>query len=98
MALVGYACVAALSVQAPAYAQAQAEAQKASSAEGALEEVIVTARRRDEKLQDVPVVISAFNKQQLEAFAAGGFEDVAAMTPGLIIDEGGGAGQGNITL
>ena len=98
LALVGYACVAALSVQAPAYAQAQSDAQKATSADGALEEVIVTARRRDEKLQDVPVVISAFNKQQLEAFAAGGFEDVAAMTPGLIIDEGGGAGQGNITL
>ncbi len=50
LALVGYACVAALSVQAPAYAQAQAQsdAQKATSADGALEEVIVTARRRDE--------------------------------------------------
>lgn len=92
LALAGCACVAALGVQTPA------QAQEAASADGALEEVIVTARRRDEKLQDVPVVISAFNKQQLQAFAAGGFEDVAAMTPGLIIDEGGGAGQGNVTL
>jgi iron complex outermembrane receptor protein len=98
LALVGCACIAALGVYAPAHAQAEPEAQKASSTDGALEEIIVTARRRDEKLQDVPVVISAFNRQQLEAFAAGGFEDIAALTPGLIIDEGGGAGQGSISL
>ncbi|MGH8446148.1 MAG: hypothetical protein ACREVL_12830, partial [Solimonas sp.] len=34
---------------------------------GALSEVIVTARKREERLQDVPVSISAFSAEQLDA-------------------------------
>jgi iron complex outermembrane receptor protein len=92
--------LASLSIGMPAFGQEDdPSASTPESSEGrVLSTVIVTARKREERLQDVPVVVAAFNKEQLDAFAAGGFEDVAAITPGLIIDEGGGAGQGNITL
>ena len=89
-------CLAAL---APAAASAQDQTQSYTPQSEAIPfDIVVTARKRDEKLQEVPVIVSAFNKQQLEAYAAGGIEDVAALTPGFIVDEGGGAGQGTITL
>ena len=89
-------CLAAL---APAAASAQDQTQSDTpQSEASPFDIVVTARKRDEKLQEVPVIVSAFNKQQLEAYAAGGIEDVAALTPGFIVDEGGGAGQGTITL
>ncbi|MEQ9586676.1 MAG: TonB-dependent receptor [Parvibaculaceae bacterium] len=62
------------------------------------DKVTVTARRRAERLQDVPVVVYAFNKEQLEAFGAGDVEDVAEFTPGLIVDGAGGAGWGSAVL
>lgn len=62
------------------------------------DKVTVTARRRAERLQDVPVVVYAFNKEQLEAFSAGDVEDVAEFTPGLIVDGAGGAGWGSAVL
>ena len=55
------------------FAQASTSAQTADHAAvdqagqtGALEEVVVTARRRSERLQDVPVAITALNPQDLE--------------------------------
>jgi iron complex outermembrane receptor protein len=89
-------CLAAL---VPAAALAQDQAQNAAPpTEASPFEIIVTARKRDERLQDVPVVVAAFNKEQLAAYGSGGIEDVAALAPGFIVDEGGGAGQGTMTL
>ena len=48
-----------------------AHAQGSSGAEtGAIEEVTVTARRREETLQDVPVAVTAFSGDRLEAAGA----------------------------
>ena len=89
-------CLAALT---PAAASAQDQTpSETPQSEASPFDIVVTARKRDEKLQDVPVIISAFNKQQLEAYGAGGIEDVAFLTPGFLVDEGGGVGQGTITL
>ncbi len=43
---------------------------------GALEEIVVTAQRRAEKLQDVPIAITVFNAEQL---TARGITNVAAL-------------------
>lgn len=47
-------------------ARAQQSAQPAASAGAGLEEIVVTARRREERLQTVPLAITAFNAATLE--------------------------------
>jgi len=50
-----------------------------------LEEVIVTATRRAESLQDVPIAISVFNSEDLEASGIQTIQDLEAQTPGLTV-------------
>lgn len=49
-----------------------------------LEEIIVTARKREESLQDTPVVISALSKESIDDFAIESMEDIADFTPGML--------------
>jgi len=64
----------------PAAVLAQAPAAEAGAG---LEEVVVTARKRQESLQDIPLAISAFSEKQIEEAGFNGLEDVANFTPGL---------------
>src|SRR5690606_15052 len=50
----------------------------------ALEEVLVTARKREESMQDVPVAVSAFSGAQLREAGIGNVQDL--QVPGLQID------------
>jgi iron complex outermembrane receptor protein len=63
------------------------------SAAAALTEVVVTAQRRTENLQQVPISISAFSSQQLEAANIGTSADLEHITPNLIFAESGRDGQ-----
>lgn len=47
----------------------------------ALEEVVVTARKRSESLQDVPISIQALSATKLDELGISGFDDYAAMLP-----------------
>jgi len=54
-----------------------------------LEEIIVTASRRSESLQDVPINIAAVNTEQIEALRLVGINEIARYVPGLtVIDRG----------
>ena len=55
----------------------------------ALEEVIVTARKREEALQDTPVAISAFSAEALEVAGIANTRDLQENVPGLIFSEQG---------
>lgn len=55
----------------------------AYSAEVALEEIIVTARKKAESLQDVPISISAFDDEALLDANIVGIDEVSRLTPGL---------------
>jgi outer membrane receptor protein involved in Fe transport len=66
--------------------------------DGELEEVIVTAQKRSEKVQDVPASISVLSGRQLENLHATSMQDYAAYVPGLIVSSGGSPGQTQITL
>ncbi len=57
---------------------------------GAFEEVVVTARRRAEPLQDVPVSVSAFSGDQLDARGIVDVRDLAQAVPGLQFSDLGG--------
>ena len=53
-----------------------------------LESVVVTARRREESLQDVPVAISALTADQLQAQNVRTLEDMTAFAPNIKVNAG----------
>lgn len=57
----------------------------AAAAEGAatVEEVVVTASKRETALQDLPAAISAVTSDQLDKLGASSFRDIATAVPGL---------------
>ncbi len=55
---------------------------------GALEEVIVTARKRDERLQDVSLSITAVSEAEIEKRGLADIGDVAKLDSSLIFDKG----------
>lgn len=67
-------------------AQDQAPATGAGIRE--LEEVVVTAQRRPENLQDVPIAISAVSSERIEQLHATRLTDLAGVAPGLVMDRG----------
>ena len=73
------AAVAALLPAAPPAALAQAPS---VTIEG-LEEILVTARKRDEALIDVPVAINAFNDEEIRSAGIRRPQDFIALTPNM---------------
>jgi iron complex outermembrane receptor protein len=55
------------------------------SAQEALEEIVVTARQREERLQDTPVAISAFSEQQIEQKFIQDLRDLGRYAPNVAI-------------
>ena len=62
----------------------------ATSESATLEDVVVTARKRDESLAQVPISITAFTSQTLSAFNIQSFDDYATKTPNISFAYGGG--------
>ncbi|PZN94899.1 MAG: hypothetical protein DCF31_08050 [Alphaproteobacteria bacterium] len=74
----------AIVLAAPALAQsppAPARVDTAAGADG--NEIIVTARKRNERLQDVPVAITAFDAADIKSARIERLADLAKLTPGL---------------
>ncbi|MCU0975663.1 MAG: TonB-dependent receptor [Steroidobacteraceae bacterium] len=75
-----------------------------AGAQGALEEIVVTARKTEETLQEAPVAVTAFTAERLEERGIESVADVARFTPGLVFDQNFGRaterpvirGQGNV--
>lgn len=66
---------------------------------GSLEEVIVSARKRDETLISVPVVVSAVSAAELERRSITNLDGIARMVPQLMIAPQNGSVQGgNISI
>jgi iron complex outermembrane recepter protein len=91
-------CGASLSVLAavPAFAD-EAAAGAAAGSGKQVEEVVVTARRITEKLQDVPAAISAVNQKQLETLKLRTLEDLSGFAPNVSIGRTG-AGPGTSAI
>jgi iron complex outermembrane receptor protein len=60
-------------------------AQDASVDSQGLEEVIVTAQKRDERLQDVPIAVSAFTSEQLQARGINNVYELGSLAPNVQI-------------
>lgn len=67
-----------VAITAPAFAQ--------DSEASAVEEVIITARKKAESLQDTPVTVTAFSGEKLQEEGITDFQKLADATPGVTID------------
>ena len=56
---------------------------EAEADDGAVGEIVVTARRRTEALSDVPVSITAFSQEGLDKIGARDVDDITRLTPGV---------------
>ncbi|MEJ5979635.1 TonB-dependent receptor [Novosphingobium sp. PS1R-30] len=70
-------------------ASAQTAAGETAASEGRLEEIVVTAQRRRESLQDVPIAASAIAGSALEGKAVDRLADLQFATPGLSVTDAG---------
>ena len=64
-----------------------ANAQQSASAQAMLEEVVVTARRREENLQDLPLSIAAITGDAMEAQGIHSIEDVSDFIPNVTLTQ-----------
>jgi len=49
----------------------------------ALEEIVVTAQRREERLQDVPISVSVYSQATMDAQGTRTIDDISRLTPGV---------------
>lgn len=83
-------CMASLAIASMAHAQDQAPV------ETGLEEIIVTAQKRSENLQNVPVAITAVSSARLAASNITSAADIGAVTPSLSLTQVAGTLQPHI--
>ena len=68
----------------------QAQSAPATAAEGAgLEEIVVTATRRSENLNRVPISVTALSQDAMDERGIKDFQDIARFTPGIAVDNTG---------
>jgi|GEM_PF-5636294 len=69
------------------------EREAATPADGQLAEIVVTAQRRQERLQRVPLSITALDGETLQQQGFTNSDQIALVTPGLTLNSGGGFPQ-----
>jgi iron complex outermembrane receptor protein len=69
----------------------------ATTQELAIEEIVVTATKRAESVQDIPLAVTAFTGAQLEEAGVKDIRDIAGQTPGLSITARGET-EGNVFI
>lgn len=94
-----FASSALAALSAPAHAQdADTTAEPTAAATTTSAEIIVTARRTDERLQDVPVAVAAFDNQTLERATVQELSEVKSIASGLNFNSEGGKSTTNVSL
>ncbi|HEX5377273.1 MAG TPA: TonB-dependent receptor [Phenylobacterium sp.] len=78
----GASALALASLAVPAFAQ---DAAPAAAPEGdfQIEELVITAEKREQALQDVPVAVSAYTSAQRDIVGMTGIQDFVNFTPGM---------------
>lgn len=83
--LIGSA-IGAIGVAPAGWAQSAAETASLAQGPAALEEVVVSARKTDEKIEDVPLAIRSFDFDALSKTGQAGLMDIAELTPGFLFE------------
>jgi len=70
----------------PTGAYAQVKTDRSAEQAGGIAEIVVTAQKRAENVQDVPIAISTFNGEFLDKANISSLQDLQGRTPGLVIN------------
>jgi iron complex outermembrane receptor protein len=103
LTLLSFGCAVSALATSAAFAQEATETPATATAEAAgmspesAGEIIVTARKREESLQDVPVAATAITGEIIEARGLASVRDIANLTPGLNIN-GDAAGRAFVSI
>ncbi|HEY5756449.1 MAG TPA: TonB-dependent receptor [Steroidobacter sp.] len=82
-----------------AMAQSSDTASVAEQARGrGIEEIVVTAQKKEEVLQDVPASISVLGGEQVQNLSLNSLADFATYVPGFAVSSGGSPGNARLTL
>lgn len=71
----------------PAAQADQAAETQAQPAAAALQEIVVTAQKRSEKLHDVPMGVTAVSNEQMDKLRLTDFQDLQSMVPALSVQQ-----------
>ncbi len=85
-------CAVLAALSAPIIAHAAADA---TDAEGPLQEITVTATRKEESLSRVPISVTAITQEAIDLKGIKDITDVARFTPGVSVDN---SGTNNISI
>ena len=89
----------AIALMARAVADPSSAASAAATADSGLEEITVTARRRDESIHDTPLSVTALNTSMLESKATVNIGDLQGAIPNVLItQQESGASAANISI
>ena len=81
---------------APAFAQTAPEEDQAQ--QGGIQDIVVTARKRQESVQDVPVAVTAMTAQMIQNRDITSIEKIASATPNLNVGRASNGSAAQITL
>lgn len=79
--------LAGLSASTAAFVLADRSFAETYASERLLEEVVVTARFKEESLQDAPLSITAISSEGMEARGIGRIDDISAFAPGVTLQQ-----------
>ena len=65
----------------------QASAQGSGADAFAIEEIVVTARRREESLQDTPIAVTAYSEDEMNLRGHLNIADISQSTPNVNIEQ-----------
>ena len=82
----GFRRGAALAVAAPCASRAELQSRRRPPRR--LEEIVVTAQKRSENLQNVPIAITAFTAESLESRGIQTLQQISNLTPNVNLDGG----------
>src|SRR3954467_666569 len=80
-----HAVVAALTLSGAAALPAAAQTASQPQDSRTIESIIVTAQKREQSLQDVPIVVTAVSEQLLKDTGVKDIKDLTILTPGLLV-------------
>jgi len=86
--IAGGACVVMLGAALSAQAQEASTTPAEAEASGGLEEIVVTAERREENIQNVPISVTAFTADAMQSRNLVDIHALGNLTPGVNLDAG----------